>query len=168
MPNSEFTTKDGKKIDGPVPLLIDDTPKNNGGNRPGFGYQPEFLSKLQDPKEFIKMTFTSGIDKETGVFNPRKTDFYQKLVKEMILPLEDKGPEEFLKTKQCELKQEALKAIVEFKKKHENDVVTDEKSGISRPLVSYQAAHNANKAGVYEQQFLGKISREQLYASAKA
>lgn len=167
MPNSEFTTKDGKKIDAPVPLLIDDTPKNNGGNRPGFGYQPEFLSKLQDPKEFIKMTFTSGIDKETGVFNPRKTDFYQKLVKEMILPLEDKGPEEFLKTKQCEVKPEELNAIMEFKRKHENEVVTDKKSGISRPLVSYQAAHNANKAGVYEQQFLGTISREQLYASAK-
>jgi hypothetical protein len=168
MPNSEFMTKDGKKIDAPVPLLIDDTPNNNGGNKPGFGYQPEFLSELRDPKKFIEMTVTSGINKETGVFDPRKTDFYQKLVKEMISPLEDKGPEEFLKTKQCELKPEALKAIMEFKKKHENDVVTDEKSGISRPLVSYQAAHNANKAGVYEQQFLGKISREQLYASAKA
>jgi hypothetical protein len=167
MPNSEFTTKDGKKIDAPVPLLIDDTPNNNGGNKPGFGYQPEFLSELRDPKKFIEMTVTSGINKETGVFDPRKTDFYQKLVKEMISPLEDKGPEEFLKTKQCELKPEALKAIMEFKKKHENDVVTDEKSGISRPLVSYQAAHNANKAGVYEQQFLGTISREQLYASAK-
>lgn len=56
---------------------------------------------------------------------------------------------------------------MEFKRKHENEVVTDKKSGISRPLVSYQAAHNANKAGVYEQQFLGTISREQLYASAK-
>jgi hypothetical protein len=167
MPNSEFTSKDGTKIDGPVPLLIDDTPKNNGGNKPGFGYQPEFLSELRDPKKFIEMTATSGIDKNTGVFDPRKTDFYQKLVKEMILPLEDKGPEEFLKTKQCEVKPEAFNAIREFKRKHEKDVVTDSKSGISRPLVSYQAAHNANKAGVYEQQFLGKISREQLYASAR-
>jgi hypothetical protein len=85
----------------------------------------------------------------------------------MILPLEDKGPEEFLKTKQCEVKPEELNAIMEFKRKHENEVVTDKKSGISRPLVSYQAAHNANKAGVYEQQFLRTISREQLYASAK-
>ena len=167
MPNSEFTTKDGKKIDAPVPLLIDDTPKNNGGNRPGFGYQPEFLSKLRDPKEFIKMTFTSGIDKETGVFNPRKTDFYQELVKEMILPLEGKGPEEFLKTKQCDIKPEAFNAIMEFKRNHESDVVTDKRSGTSRPLLSYQAVHNANQSGVYEQQFLRTVSREQLYASAK-
>jgi hypothetical protein len=168
MPNSEFKTKDGQIINGPVPLLIDDTPKNNGGNKPGFGYQPEFLSRLQDPKEFIKMTFTSGIDKETGVFNPRKTNFYQKLVKEMILPLEDKGPEEFLETKRCGLKPEALNAIVEFKRKHENDVVTDTRSGTSRPLVSYQAVHNANQSGVYEKQFLKTVSKEQLYASGKA
>ena len=167
MPNSEFTSKDGKKIDGPVPLLIDDTPKNNGGNKPGFGYQPEFLSELRDPKKFIEMTANSGIDKNTGVFDPRKTDFYQRLVKEMILPLEDKGPEEFLKTKQCEVKPEAFSAIMEFKRKHEKDVVTDSKSGISRPLVSYQAAHNANQSGVYEEQFLKTVSREQLYASAK-
>ena len=85
----------------------------------------------------------------------------------MILPLEDKGPEQFLRTKQCELEPEALKAIDEFKRKHENDVITDEKSGISRPLVSYQAAHNANQSGVYEQQFLKAVSKEQLYASAK-
>jgi hypothetical protein len=167
MPNSEFTAKDGNKIDGPVPLLIDDTPKNNGGNRPGLGYQPEFLSELRDPKKFIEMTVTSGINKETGVLDPRKTDFYQKLVKEMILPLEDKGPEEFLKTKQCDIKPEELNAIMEFKRKHENDVVTDKRSGISRPLLSYQAAHNANRDGIYEEQFLGKISRGQLYASAK-
>ena len=168
MPNSEFTTKDGQKIDAPVPLLIDDTPKNNGGNKPGFGYQPEFLSELRDPKKFIEMTVTSGINKETGVFDPRKTDFYQKLVKEMILPLEDKGPEQFLKTKQCEVKPEAFNAIMEFKRKHENDVVTDKKSGTSRPLLSYQAIHNANKAGIYEQQFLKTVSKEQLYASANA
>jgi hypothetical protein len=167
MPNSEFTTKGGKKIDSPVPLLIDDTPKNNGGNKPGLGYQPEFLSDLRDPEKFITMTLTSGMDKKTGTFDPRKTDFYQKLVKEMILPLEDKGPEEFLKTKQCELKPEELKAIAEFKRKHENDVVTD-RSGASRPLLSYQAVHNANKSGVYEEQFLRTVSKEQLYASAKA
>jgi hypothetical protein len=167
MPNSEFTTKDGQKIHGPVPLLIDDTPNNNGGNKPGLGYQPGFLSELRDPKKFIEMTVTSGIDKDTEVFDPRKTDFYQKLVKEMILPLEDKGPEEFLKTKKCEVKPEELNAIVEFKRKHEKDVITDTTSGISRPLVSYQAVHNANQAGIYEEQFLGTISREQLYASAK-
>jgi hypothetical protein len=167
VPNSEFKTKDGQIINGPVPLLIDDTPGNNGGNKPGFGYQPEFLSELRDPKKFIEMTITSGIDKTTGIFNPRKTDFYQKLVKEMILPLEDKGPEEFLKTKQCEVKPEAFNAIMEFKRKHENDVVTDKKSGTSRPLLSYQAIHNANKAGIYEQQFLKTVSKEQLYASAK-
>lgn len=167
MPNSEFTTKDGKKIDVPVPLLIDDTPNNNGGNKPGFGYQPEFLSELRDPKKFIEMTVTSGIDKATGILDPRKTDFYQKLVKEMIRPLEDKGPEEFLKTKQCDLKPEELNAIMEFKRKHENDVVTDKRSAASRPLLSYKAAHNANQSGVYEQQFLRTVSREQLYASAK-
>ncbi|MFM7457784.1 MAG: hypothetical protein ACKO3R_03880, partial [bacterium] len=166
MPNSEFTAKDGKKIDGPVPLLIDDTRGNNGGNKPGFGYQPEFLSELRDPKKFIEMTITSGIDKETGIFNPRKTSFYQKLVKEMILPLEDKGPAEFLKTKQCELKPEELNGIMEFKRKHENDVITDKRSGTSRPLLSYQAVHNANQTGVYEQQFLRTVSREQLYSSA--
>jgi hypothetical protein len=168
VPNSEFKTKDGQIINGPVPLLIDDTPGNNGGNKPGFGYQPEFLSELRDPKKFIEMTITSGIDKTTGIFNPRKTDFYQRLVKEMILPLEDQGPAEFLKTKQCEVKPEAFNAIMEFKRKHENDVVTDKKSGTSRPLVSYQAIHNANKAGVYEEQFLKTVSKEQLYASAKA
>ena len=165
MPNSEFTTKDGKKIDGPVPILLDDTPKNNGGNKIGDGYQPEFLAELRDPKKFIDMTINSGIDPKTGVFDARKTTFYKEAVK-LILELEDKGPEEFLKAKKCETKPEELNAIMAFKKKHENDTVKDKNSGAERPMLAYQAIHNANQSGVYEQEFLGQIKMSQLKKSA--
>jgi len=166
MPNSEFTMKDGKKVDGAVPILLDDTPNNYGGNKVGDGYQPEFLVELRDPKKFIDMTINSGIDAKTGVFDARKTTFYQRLVKELILPLEEKGPEEFLKSKKCETKPEELKAVMDFKKKHEGETVKDKNSGEERPLLAYQAIHNANQSGVYEQEFLGEIKMSQLKKSA--
>lgn len=165
MPDSEFATKDGKKIKTQIPVLIDDTPNNNGGNKAGDGYQPEFLSDLRDPKKFIEMTLNSGIDKNTGVFDARKTDFYQRLVKELILPLEEQGPEAFLKSKGCNTTSPEIKAISEFKEKHAKDTV-QAGEGKGRPLLSYHAIQKADEEGVYEQEFLGQIKMSQLKEAA--
>ena len=125
MPKSEFKDAQGNVKSTYVPVLLDDTLENNGGNNHKDGYQPDILNELQDPKKFIEATLTSGIDKETGKFNPRKTRFYQELLQQLILPMESQGVDAFLKSKKTNLPDDEVKAIDEFKQAHADGALKD-------------------------------------------
>ncbi|NQY79365.1 MAG: hypothetical protein HRT47_03525 [Candidatus Caenarcaniphilales bacterium] len=161
MPKSEFKDAQGNLKSAYVPVLLDDTLENNGGNNHKDGFQPAYLNELQDPKKFIEATITSGIDKDTGKFNPRKTRFYQEILKQLILPMENEGIDAFLKSKNTNLPDTEVNAVVEFKRTHTSDTLKE--SGMPYP---WQPIENFKAQGGYQQEFLQSVKMSDLKAIA--
>lgn len=161
MPQSEFKDAKGNVQSAYVPVLLDDTLENNGGNNPRDGFQPAYLNELQDPKKFIEATITSGIDNNTGKFNPRKTRFYQEILKQLILPMESQGLDAFLKSKNCNLPNKEMKAIESFQ--NNNPSGTLKASGRPYP---FNPIERFKAEGGYEQEFLQSVNMSDLQAIA--
>ena len=162
MPKSEFKDAKGNLKSTYVPVLLDDTLENNGGNNTKDGFQPKYLNELQDPKKFIDATILSGIDKKTGQFDPRKTRFYQEILKELILPMESQGIDSFLKSKNCKLPDNEIKAIDNFKTEHQGQGETLKVSGRPYP---FNGVENFAKQGGYNTEFLGSVKMSDLQAA---
>lgn len=161
IPKSEFKDAQGNMKSAYVPVLLDDTLENNGGNNHKDGFQPAYLNELQDPKKFIEATITSGIDKDTGKFNPRKTRFYQEILKQLILPMENQGIDAFLKSKNTNLPDTEVNAVDQFKQAHTTGTLKD--SGRAYP---FQPIENFKAQGGYQQEFLQSVKMSDLKAVA--
>ena len=162
MPQSQFKDAGGNTQWTYVPTLLDDTIGNNGGNNHKDGFQPKFLNEMQDPKTFIEATLTSGIDKKTGKFDPRKTRFYQEILQQLILPMEKNGIDKFLRSKNCRLPKDEVEAVNNFKQEHnQNEALKNS----SRPY-PYQPIMNFADQGGYQQEFLQSVRMSDLQEMA--